>query len=434
MKGIHNSHPAVILKVEHYGSLGIMRSLGRMGVPVYGIDRQKKPVAASSRYCTRHYAWNLESAEALATVKFLHRVAEDIGERALLIPTSDEMAMLVAEHASSLSSHFIFPAQNACMVQTLCSKKEMYFLARQFGIPVPDTAFPVNRAGVVECGRGMRFPLILKGINGGALERRAGMKMVIVESPEELLRAYDLLNDPGSHNLMVQEHIPAGPDADWIFNGYFDGNSECLMAFTGKKLRQNPVYTGMTSLGICAWNQHIVEITNDFLRAINYKGVIDVDFRYDPRTQSYKILDINPRVGATFRLFVAPDEMDVIRAMYFDLTGRSVPPSRTTDGRKWIVEDKDLLSSYRYFRDGVLDPGEWLASFRGIQEAGYFAADDPAPFLRLWVNHVRKRLFTSGKNESERHPIIRQSDKSVQPFHTVHRTTIRGKEGFYVYN
>ena len=67
------------------------------------------------------------------------------------------------------------------------------------------------------------------------------------------------MEDPADPNLMLQEYIPGGDDSIWMFNGYFDANSDCLAGFTGRKLRQTPPYTGVTSLGVC--------LPNDVVRA-----------------------------------------------------------------------------------------------------------------------------------------------------------------------
>src|SRR5947208_5167972 len=95
---------------------------------------------------------------------------------------------------------------------------------------------------------------------------------------------------------------------------------------------------------------------------------LDVGYRYDARDGKYKLLDVNPRIGSTFRLFVSENGMDVARALYLDLTRQPVPPARLPEGRKWLVEDLDLTASFRYGRDGVLNVREWARSLRGVQE------------------------------------------------------------------
>src|SRR2546430_17218802 len=168
--------------------------------------------------------------------------------------------------------------------------------------------------------------------------------MVIVRSPSELLERYDRMEDPESPNLMLQEYIPGGDDCVWMFNGYFNENSDCLFAMTGKKIRQAPVYTGYTSLGICLENETVKKTTIEFMKKIGYRGILDIGYRYDARDGKYKLLDVNPRIGSTFRLFVAENGIDVVQALYLDLTGRPVVPGAAREGRQWFVADQDLVS------------------------------------------------------------------------------------------
>jgi predicted ATP-grasp superfamily ATP-dependent carboligase len=138
-------------------------------------------------------------------------------------------------------------------------------------------------------------------------------------------------------------------------------------------------------------------LTRRFMRAIGYRGVLDIGYRYDARDGQYKVLDVNPRIGATFRLFVAPSGLDVARALYLDMTGQPIPPAEHPDGRKWIVEDCDVVSCVRYAIDGKLRFGQWLKSLRGIDEGALWATDDPWPFVGMLAADVRdgvRRVFT----------------------------------------
>src|SRR2546425_11829555 len=72
-------------------------------------------------------------------------------------------------------------------------------------------------------------------------------------------------------NLMLQEYIPGGEDSVWMFNGYFNEHSECLFGITGKKLRQFPAYTGMTSLGVCLKNEAVEKNAKELMQAVGYR-------------------------------------------------------------------------------------------------------------------------------------------------------------------
>jgi predicted ATP-grasp superfamily ATP-dependent carboligase len=228
---------------------------------------------------------------------------------------------------------------------------------------------------VLEHAEHASFPTVVKCINAGDAPPTAP-RVMIAESREELTEAYRLMEAPDVSNLMLQEYIPGTPETVWMFNGYFDGRSECKVGFTGKKIRQSPPYTGATTLGVCLPNQTVHETTVRFMQAIG----------------QYKLLDVNPRIGGTFRLFVGDNGIDVLRALHLDLTGREVPATGSPDGRRWIVEPLDLSSSLVYRRRGDITLGAWARSFRGVREAAWFARDDPRPFIALWPQLLRDRV------------------------------------------
>jgi D-aspartate ligase len=374
--------PVVVLRgVESasHGALGILRSLGRLGVPVHLVACDSKTPGFVSRYCKGSLVCNVENGNAEASVKTLLELGKKIGRRSILVPTDDNAVLFVADHAVALREQFLFPPICPDLIREVSSKKGMYYLAKEHGVPTPEAAFPKSRQDVLEFLSRAKFPVMLKAIYGSQLMKISGKKMFIVQTEAELLEKYDALEDHANPNLMIQEYIPGGDDTVWMFDGYFNDRSECLLAFTGKKIRQYPVSQGSTSLGICLQNETVRKTTTEFMKKIGYQGILDIGYRYDARDGLYKVLDINPRIGSTFRLFVAENGMDVARALYLDLTGQQVVPGTAREGRKWVVEDQDLISCLRYHREGNLTFKQWIDSFHGVEEAGFYASDDLYP-------------------------------------------------------
>src|SRR6266571_4511113 len=106
------STPVVVLKLEHYGGLGIVRSLGQLGIPVFGVDENRWAPGLCSRYCRGKFIWNVDNSSPEGTVEFLLAIGRKIGAPSILIPTSDETATLVAQYAEALSEMFLFPIQD----------------------------------------------------------------------------------------------------------------------------------------------------------------------------------------------------------------------------------------------------------------------------------------------------------------------------------
>src|SRR5439155_11729905 len=303
---INPSLPVVVLGFG-YGGLGIARSLGRLGVRVYAVDADPAAAGFASRYLRGAHTWDVAGASVTDTLGFLDDLGRRLGH-ALLLPTTDATAVLVAEHSDELAPRFLFPRPPRALVRGLTDQREVFRLATRFGVPTPLTVFPRSRDDVERFLADARFPVVVSELR---TDRRA-----IVATPEALLSRYLEWEDRTAPNLMLQEHIPGGDDAVWMFNGVFNEWSECVAAFTGRKLRQHPVYGGTTSLGVCERNERVERLTIDFMWALGYQGVLDVGYRYDARDGQYKLLDPNPRVGSTFRLFVDEQGLDVVRVPY----------------------------------------------------------------------------------------------------------------------
>jgi D-aspartate ligase len=374
--------PVVVLRSGHHGDLGIARSLGRLGVPVFSADAAWWEPICRSRYCRGRLRLHLEDSSAGRAVTGLLEAGRKLGDRPILIPTTDREAIWVADHAAALREVFRFPSQNAGLVRVLSDKSLMQHLARSSGVPTPQSAVPRSKDDVEQFVESAVFPVMVKATDVESMRRRAGGTKFLIHTPRQLLDLYMQAEDPDGPNLMIQEFIPG---EDWMFDGYFGRDSECVFGVTGKKIRRFPVYTGVTSLGVCIRNETVERTTARFMKAIGYQGILDIGYRRDQRDGQYKVLDVNPRIGCTFRLFAGTNAMDVARVLYLDLTGQPVPQSSACVGRKWVVEDFDLFSSYRLWREGALTWKQWVRSFRGVQEKACFALDDPLPFLWMWA-------------------------------------------------
>ena len=404
-----NGVPTLVLSLGRspiqHGPLSVVRSLGRFGVPMYTVCDSGSPVMRS-RYLEKVFPWSADEGSMEDTLEFLLDVGRQIGTRAVLIPTDDLGTILLDEHAIALKERFLFPEQPPGLARSLSNKKEMYYLCKRMDVPTPEAAFPESQQDVVNYIREAVFPVVMKGIDAwshyGALRKTGMDRVLILKSASELLESYGKLEAAGSPEVLLQEYIPGGPESVWMFNGYFDEGSECLLGYTGQKIRQHPPYTGFTTLGLCVDNEMVESVTKRFMKELGYRGTLDIGYRFDARDGNYKLLDVNPRMGGTFRLFVGENGMDVARALYLNLTGRKVEDSPSRPGRRWVVENYDLFSSLAYARDGKLKLGSWVRSLRAVQEGAWFAADDLAPARMVLFSSAGKFLALLAKD-----PVLR---------------------------
>lgn len=374
--------PAVVLKfdqnVMHHGGLGAIRSLGRLGVPVYGVHERRWAPAAGSRYLSGRWFWRADPSDVDRVRTGLGQLADQLGRPAVLIPTDDAASIFLAEHGDSLRSSFLFPEPPAALPRTVAGKFSMYRLCRELGVATPEAIVPSTSDELADFIDRVGFPVIAKLVSpwhgGGTLRSTA-----IVDNNTELTAIRQAAEAAGV-DVMWQEYIVGGPNRDWFFHGYCDRDSVCRPAFTGVKRRSYPPHAGLTSLGAAEPNEPLRDIAVTLLSAVGYRGIVDMDFRFDARTGRYLLLDFNPRLGAQFRLFQDTGGVDVVVAQYLDLTGQPIPTAEQRSGRTFLVESYDPIAALGYWRSGELTLRSWLTSLRGHRETAWFAPDDLVPF------------------------------------------------------
>ena len=400
--------PVVVLKfdpnVMHHGGLGVIRSLGRRGVPVYGVHEGPWAPAASSRYLHGRCFWQPSPDDADRVRAGLLRLSERIGQPAVLVPTDDAGAIFLAEEGDDLRQRFLFPDPPRDLPRRVAGKHSLLELCREFGVPSPRAAVPESLEAAREFAADAGFPLIAKLTTPWTNGRGKLRSTSIVTDREQLEDTYSASAAAGV-GLMLQEYIPGGPGHDWFFHGYCDGSSTCRPAFTGVKERSYPAHAGLTSLGRSTANTRLRDEVTGLLARLGYRGILDLDLRWDARDDQYKLLDFNPRIGAQFRLFRDAAGTDVVTACYLDLTGQAVPVSEQVTGRGFMVENYDPISALRYWRGGELGLRSWLASLRTVDEAAWFARDDLRPFgvmcLRMgWRMATRRLALPRGRAPS----------------------------------
>ncbi|MER7014689.1 carboxylate--amine ligase [Saccharopolyspora sp. NPDC000359] len=399
------STPAVVFKLDpnvlHHGGLGVIRSLGRAGVPVYAVHEDSLAPAAHSRYVRGRWLWspNPEDPEA---IRFgLMQLAQRIGRTAVLIPTDDAAAIFLAEHGDPLRMWFQFAQPPHDLPRQVAGKYTLHQLCRRLGVPCAQAGLVGSWDEALEFADRVGYPLVAKLATPWQATGRV-RSTTIVDDEDALAALFRDCGSPGE--LMLQEHIPGGPGYDWFFHGYCDGESVCRPAFTGVKERSYPAHAGLTSLGRCVDNDSLLRSASTLLEKLSYTGIVDLDFRWDERDQQYKLLDFNPRLGAQFRLFRDSAGMDVALASYLDLTGQPVPTGRPEVGRRFQVENYDPIGALRYWSSGELGLWSWLGSNRRVHERAWFARDDLLPFALMCTWMVCRAVARPWRRRRTHHP------------------------------
>ncbi|WP_006243708.1 hypothetical protein [Mycolicibacterium tusciae] len=387
---VDRSVPALVVKVGqyswHHGSVGAIRSLGRLGIPVYAVTEDRWTPAAASRYLRDRFVWRTTGLEDPAwLIEGLLDIGRRIGRPTVLVPTDDEIAVLIAEHADDLRGAFLFPDVEPTLPRRLASKRGLAELCTEHGVPTPWAAFPTTTDELDRVASEAAFPLVVKNLEAFERHRaRAVAGTTVVRNATEL-RA--LARPWGREfSVVLQDYVPRGDAEDWIVNAYCDASTTCRVQFTGVKVRSFPPHVGMTSSACALPNPALVEMTAHFVKRVGYRGAADLDWRYDPRDGQYKLLDFNPRVGAQFRVFETDEGIDVVRALHMDLTGRDIPPADQVDGRRLVIENFDVPAMLAYRVKGY--PTPQAAATANTVELAWLARDDLKPFFVMLARFI----------------------------------------------
>ena len=392
----------------HHGTVGAIRSLGRLGVPVYAISESRGTPAALSRYLAGYFVWPTSGSEPrqllLAGLRRIgERLAEKSGAPVLAVPTDDEAAVLLAEHRGLLADVLRLPPVDPGLPARLADKQGLYELCRAHGIPAPGTVLVDSAAGLRAAVERFGLPAVAK--NAAPWSRLAAPVVgstTTLRGTHEVSALADALERTAGGRLIVQEYLAPQGGAprrapDWFAHVYCPADGSAPLVFTGLKLHGWPPGGGVTTRGVALPNRPLAEAAARVCAEFGYRGIADMDWRYDPRDGRLKLVDFNPRLGAQAQVFRTGAGVDLVRALHLDLSGRAIAAGRQIDGRELIVEHLDAAASVAALvrrRAGA----PRLAAVR--REPAWFAWDDPVPFaaatarfgalaLRRWRDRER---------------------------------------------
>src|SRR5262249_37374212 len=142
------------------------------------------------------------------------------------------------------------------------------------------------------------WPVVLKpAYKEHRLNRLTAAKAWRVEDCRELRTRYaEACRLVASEIIMVQELIPGGGGAQFSYAALcVDGQP--LASLVARRTRQYPLDFGRASTYVETVDQPAVEVpARRLLAEMRYTGLIEVEFKRDPRDGCYKLLDMNPRV------------------------------------------------------------------------------------------------------------------------------------------
>jgi D-aspartate ligase len=370
------TRPGALVVGGDYQGLGIVRSLGRRGVPVCVVDDERS-IARFSRY-TSHSIACTDLRDEQRTVETILEIGSRLGlDGWVLYPTREETVAAFSRYRSELTQRFRVPTPEWDVVRRAWDKRETYALAGELGIPVPRTWYPADASDLHAIDG--RPPFAVKPAIKEHFVYATKSKAWRAESHDELHSLFATaagIVEPGE--VMIQELIPGDGEQQFAYCAFFKGGQP-VAKMVVQRCRQHPPEFGRASTFVQTVDvPELEELSERFLRAIDYYGLVELEYKLDPRTGQYKLLDVNARTWGYHTLGPTAG-IDFPYLVYADQLGQPVERGHAACGVRWIRLATDLPTAAVEFVHGRLD---WRAYGRSLLSAdveSVFSRRDPLP-------------------------------------------------------
>jgi predicted ATP-grasp superfamily ATP-dependent carboligase len=403
---------AIIVGLDSLQGLQTARILAQRNVPVIAIAKDPKYHSCRTKVCKEIIFANTENEELIETLKNL---GPKLSQKAVIFPCQDNNVLNVSRQRHKIEKwyHIALPPHD--VVEMLMNKASFCTFAQRQGFAIPRTSILKTRVDAEIAAKKFDYSCILKpSIRDSEWLQYTSLKAFKVFNADELLEVYDrfeMLADV----LIAQQWIEGGDTSHYTCHCYFDSNSNPIVTFTSRKLRQWPPETGQRVLGQECRNDIVMEQTLRLYRSVNYRGLGYLEMKRDERSGEYFMIEANVGRPTGTSTNAEAGGVEILYTMYCDCIGLPLPENLKQKyiGVKWIHLLRDIQAAFYYWRRGDLTLREWWRSWRGPKTYALFSFSDPLPFLSaikrslhvMLSSQARQReSLTFSQGDEKRHP------------------------------
>ena len=387
---INNKLPVLVLS-GHTIALGVVRSLGSNGVPVYLVSYDKKDMAQKSRYLKGSFVLPHPEKNTEDFIAGLLKIGEQIG-RAIIFPADDPTLVTLSQNLESLKTKFIVPTPDWSIIKKVINKDITYSIAEEVDVPIPKT-FLLDKTVTVSSDliKDFRFPCLIKPVQSHTYYDVFKTKMAVVNNITELELNF---NECKKYNIdvTVQEIIVGETCQGLNFNSLFY-NGKIKQGFTAYKVRMTdsdygiPVVVRSREMIKELW-----EYSEKLLGKIGYEGYSCIEYKFDKRDGLYKLLEVNGRYNRSSLLSVKTG-INFPWIQYNYLVNNKDFIHRDYKKNYYYVDEfKDIQVNIKSVLTGKQNIIKFLKPYFSKNVLAIFSVKDPNPFIKHVLDAI-KLLF-----------------------------------------
>lgn len=378
----------VVVVGSGLNALGVIRSLGRAGVPVTVLASDPEGSAMHTRYARRVACRSTVSDSVIEALVGLGHAFESRGVRPVLFLTQEDTVAAVSRWRDDLAPFYRMTLPTAIVLKQLMHKDGFRAVAEASGAPVPRTLRITDAEGIGSLVE-LQPPLIVKPSfrdPAYASTFQKAYRLDRIDEAQALVRQMlGVLPD-----VVAQEWIE-GADSDIYFClQYIRCDGEPAASFVGRKLRSWPPAVGGTASCTAAPDAlQLSQTTTQFFREAGVVGLASMEYKRDAR--SGRFFMVEPTVGRTdYQEEVATlNGTNVPLAAY--RTELGLPPCTAIEPARPCIWRDRIADRRAVAQTGKLNVESLTAGGRVVD--ALWRINDPMPALALLRRRIYARLW-----------------------------------------
>jgi len=290
----------LILDGDTLPTLSIVRSLGSKGVDVATASHLDKPICSYSRY---NQSSLLCPHPLEASDEFLCWIEQILADNYydLVIPVTERTLIPIARKFSNTPQAKKITMAKLDALETVLDKAKTSILAIQCGVPIPNSWDISNSSDLDKFGHEFTYPIVIKpGRSISDQANRLPMTVCYAHNQEELHKiSKELLNH--THLVLQQYFTGIGVGIELIAD-----HGEVSYAFQHQRLHEMPLTGGGSSYRKSVdIDKDLLDASKKLIKELDWHGVAMVEFKKNPETGKFILIEINGRFWGSLPLAVA---------------------------------------------------------------------------------------------------------------------------------
>lgn len=386
----------LLLSGHELVALSIIRCLRAESI-INRIDVLSTSANCSTRYSkqinSHFYANTQNDSELLNHLKFLQaKYQSDI-----LVPVFEKDFEFISKNQKTLSTFItVIPVPDFDSFNVALNKRLLAGFSEKNRFPVPRTYYFTDLVQGKLSAVNLSYPLMIKPARSWG-----GSKIHKVQWSHQLQQ---FINKHSDQNYILQEYI----EGEDLSCNVFYSNGNLITYNIQKRLIREKEFAMSIAIEFID-EPRIIEVVDPIMKKLKWHGVANVDLRYNPETDSYYLIEINPRFWGNIIASEIATGINFPAILVHAALGKNIYCTKTLPGR--------FMFFTKYIKYKIKKPGQIknLIKFKDTNYTSYL--NDPAPYCYITLKNYWGKFKTRPEQTqavpADSAPVYRYTDNNL---------------------